>query len=418
MEKIVLRFTEISTRQDPYSVLSQVVAAVSRDQAQLRMLIYEFARTKLRQDLYPQFVAGDWTAIEKSALALEAAIAQVEADFANVDAPTPIPFISEAAMNDATLEPSQQSALIIPPDLERSSRIGAYDAGVLSPLFPRSKYATEKTYSLSTIYERDHRNPIARLNEKLQSNFWWTIQLIVAVVLGVAIFAAIDGRSALPLLGLHRLGGPANVTAANVNNGEQALSPDGKNLAPAKVASRPGMPNIPMPSAYGIYAVSNGQLTELDLLPIKVPDQRIAISTAISTPSRAHLPIGQLQFVVFRRDLAGDAPDRVAVRVVAQVKRALTFDSAGKPTVTKIDDSWVVRGNSYQMRVAPVPDNPEMILIRPEHAEFVFPAGRYALVLKNIAYDFTLDGPITDTAHCLERTDALSSPIYTECRNP
>jgi hypothetical protein len=418
MEKIVLRLTEISTRQDPYSVLSQVVAAVSRDQAQLRMLIYEFARTKLRQDLYPQFVAGDWSGIEKSALALEAAIAQVEADFANVDAPTPLPFISEAALNDATLEPLQQSALIIRPDLEKSSRIGEYDAGVLSPLFPSPKYETEKTYSLSTIYERDDRHPIARLNEKLQSNFWWTIQLIVAVVLGVAIFAAIDGRSALPLLGLHRPSAPTNGTAANVNNGEQAVSPDGKNLPPAKVASRPGMPNIPMPSAYGIYAVSNGQLTELDLLPIKVPDQRIAISTAISTPSRAHLPIGQLQFVVFRRDLASDAPDRVAVRVVAQVKRALTFDSAGKPTVTKIDDSWVVRGNSYQMRVAPMPDNPEMILIRPEHAEFVFPAGRYALVLKNIAYDFTLDGPITDTAHCLERTDALNSPIYTECRNP
>jgi hypothetical protein len=68
--------------------------------------------------------------------------------------------------------------------------------------------------------------------------------------------------------------------------------------------------------------------------------------------------------------------------------------------------------------VAPVPDNPEMILIRPEHAEFIFPAGRYALVLKNVAYDFTLDGPIVDAAHCLERTDALNSPIYTECRIP
>jgi hypothetical protein len=419
MEKIVLRLAEIGTRQDPYSVLSQVVAAVSRDQAQLRMLIYEFARTKLRQDLYPQFVAGDWSEIEKSTLALEAAIAQVEVDFANVDAPTPIPFISEPASDDVTLEPLQQSALIIRPDLEKSSRIGDYDADVLSPLFAPSKYEIEPTYWLSTAYERDDRHPVGRFNEKLRPKFWWTVQLIVAVVLGVAIFAAIDSRSSLPLFGLHRPSGPENVTAGNVGNGDQAVSPDGKNpAATAKVASRPGVPNIPMPSAYGIYAISNGQLTELDLLPIKVPDQRIAISSPISTPSRAHLPIGQLQFVVFRRDLASDAPDRVAVRVVAQVKRALTFDSAGKPAVTKIDDSWVVRGNSYQMRVAPVLDNPEMILIRPEHAEFVFPAGRYALVLKNVAYDFTLDGPISDTAHCLERTDALNSPIYTECRNP
>ena len=325
MEKIVLRLTEIGTRQDPYSVLSQVVAAVSRDQVQLRMLIYEFARNKLRQDLYPQFVAGDWSEVERSALALEAAIAQVEADFANADAPAPIPFIPEPALDNVTLEPLQQSALIIRPDLEKSPRIGDYDASVLSPLFPPSTHEIEPTYWLSTTYERDDRHPIARLNEKLQSKFGWTIQLIVAVVLGVAIFAAIDGRSA------HRPGAGATiVTAANVNNGEQTASPDGKSLATAKVVARPSMPNMPIPSAYGIYAVTNGQLTELDLLPIKVPDQRVAISAPISTPSRAHLPTGQLEFVVYRRDLASDAPDRVAVRIVAQVMRALTFEFGGQ----------------------------------------------------------------------------------------
>jgi hypothetical protein len=410
MEKTVLRLTEDGTKQDHYSVLARIVSAVSQDHAQLRMLIYEVARTKLRRDLYRHFEAGDWAEIETQVLALEAAIDQVESDFVQIAAP--LPFVAETALSNDTTEPPTQSAIVLRADTQKEMMVGDYGSPVTS-------YNVDRTYSLSPDTGRDGRHPIARLNEQLQSNFWWTIQLVVAVVLGVAIYAAIDGRSALPLFGLHRLGEPANVTAANVNNGEQAASPDGKNVAaPNKVASRPGLPGIPIPSAYGIYAVSDGKLTELDLLPIKVPDQRIAISTAISTPSRAHLPIGQLQFVVFRRDLASDAPDRVAVRVVAEVKRALTFDSAGKATVTKIDDSWVVRGNSYQMRVAPVPDNPEMILIRPEHAEFVFPAGRYALVLKNVAYDFTLDGPITDAAHCLERTDALNTPIYSECRKP
>ena len=45
------------------------------------------------------------------------------------------------------------------------------------------------------------------------------------------------------------------------------------------------------------------------------------------------------------------------------------------------------------MKVAPVPDNPEMIVLRPD-ADLVFPAGRYALVLKGVAYDFTVDGPL------------------------
>jgi hypothetical protein len=417
MDKIVLRFTGTGTKQDLYTILDQVVASVSQDQARLRTLVYDFARTKLRQELYPQFVAGDWPAIETSLLALEAAIDQVEADRV-LNAPSLLP-VSDPALRDGITQQVPPSALVPRPNSEQPLMMGGCDAEILSPLPHSATFEREHSYSLSTNSERDDRRTIAFLDEKLQSNFWWSIQLIVAVVLGVAIFAAIDGRSALPLLGLHRHGGPANVTAANVGNGEQTAAPDGKNLAaPNKIASRSGMTNIPMPSAYGIYAVSNGQLTELDLLPIKVPDQRVAISAPISTPSRAHLPIGQLEFVVYRRDLASDAPDRVAVRIVAQVMRALTFDSAGKPKVTKVDDSWVVRGNSYQMRVAPVPDNPEMILIRPEHAEFVFPAGRYALVLKNVAYDFTLDGPITDTSHCLERTDALNSPIYSECRNP
>jgi hypothetical protein len=125
-----------------------------------------------------------------------------------------------------------------------------------------------------------------------------------------------------------------------------------------------------------------------------------------------------VQFVVFRRGLAADAPDRVSLRVVAQVTRALTFDATGKPSLKNVDQSWVVRSNSYQMTVAPVADNPEMILIRPDPPELLLPAGRYALVLKDGAYDVTLDGPISDRAHCLERTDALDAPIYTECPNP
>ena len=173
---------------------------------------------------------------------------------------------------------------------------------------------------------------------------------------------------------------------------------------------------MPLPTEYGVYAVANGRLIELDLLPIRAPDQRVAISALISTPSRIHLPLGQLQFVVFRRDLATNAPDRVSVRVVARVVRALTFGPTGDAKVANVDGSWVVRSSSYQMKVAPVPDNPEMIVIRPD-TDLVFPAGRYALVLKGVAYDFTLDGPLTDPAHCLERTDALNKPVYTECRN-
>ena len=61
MEKVVLRLTEDDTEQDHYSVLAHMVSAVSQDHAQLRMLIYEYARTKLRRGLYRQFEAGVWS---------------------------------------------------------------------------------------------------------------------------------------------------------------------------------------------------------------------------------------------------------------------------------------------------------------------------------------------------------------------
>lgn len=56
--------------------------------------------------------------------------------------------------------------------------------------------------------------------------------------------------------------------------------------------------------------------------------------------------------------------------------------------------------------------------LRPEKEDFVLPAGRYALVIKGQAYDFTVAGPITDAAQCLERVDAANGTFYAECGRP
>jgi hypothetical protein len=65
-----------------------------------------------------------------------------------------------------------------------------------------------------------------------------------------------------------------------------------------------------------------------------------------------------------------------------------------------------------------VSENPEMLIFRPEEPDFVFPSGRYGLVLKGQAYDFTVAGPIIDPAQCLERIEAANGAFYTECRKP
>jgi hypothetical protein len=79
------------------------------------------------------------------------------------------------------------------------------------------------------------------------------------------------------------------------------------------------------------------------------------MSTPVKTASRTMLPDGRLSFIVFRRDLTTNAPDHVAVRIIAKVIRGMTFDSVDKASITNLDDQWAIRGTSYDLRVAPLP---------------------------------------------------------------
>jgi hypothetical protein len=119
--------------------------------------------------------------------------------------------------------------------------------------------------------------------------------------------------------------------------------------------------------------------------------------------------------VVFRRDLVALAPERVDVRVVAKVVRALTFDAKGKVSFASVNDAWNIRNIFHEFRVRPIPGNPEMLLVQPEKADFALPSGRYVLVLRNQGYDFTVAGEMNDPAQCLERTEAANGIFYSDC---
>ena len=211
----------------------------------------------------------------------------------------------------------------------------------------------------------------AVLGRHLRSSFWRNTQLILAAAIGLA-FVAIDAQSVLNRLGLNLPSRSPQINAIDQAATRLSVAAE-RESSTANSDDQPRAAGIPTPSEYGAYAVVNGKLTELGQLPIKVPDPRVAISAPITVPSQAHLSSGQLQFVVFRRDLMDNAPDRVSVRVVAQVMRALTFDSKGHANTTDVEQSWVIRNHSYQMRVAPFGHNPEMIIIRSDPVDFVFP---------------------------------------------
>jgi hypothetical protein len=125
------------------------------------------------------------------------------------------------------------------------------------------------------------------------------------------------------------------------------------------------------------------------------PDMRVAISAAIVTPSRTTLQDGHVKFIVFRRDSATNAADHAEVRVIAKIPQEMSFDKAGKPLVTKVEDSWVIRNISIPYRTAPKKDYPDMYEVQSENPAAALPPGRYALVLKGQSYDFTVAGPVT-----------------------
>jgi hypothetical protein len=388
-DQISVRSAEQSHDEELYSILSELIATVSRDRRQLRMLVYEFARRRLRTSLYPHFEDGNWAEIQKQLKALDIVIDKVEADCAHN---TSLTFMPEPPITYRDLTNGPGSELSIP-------KAAITLAGSQTPLLAPAVGSEDDVFVA-----------VARIGKQARTKLWWKFQLGVAV-LGLIAFLAIGARFTFGWLGLTRPEATTSSPPAKAENSERNLASDARRDATKGLRS-----TIPLPTEYGAFAVTAGRLIELPQIAMRVPDPRVAISPTISTPSQAHLPTGKLEFVIFRRDLANAAPDRVSLRVVARVARVLTFDTHGKPTTSKVEDSWVIRSNSYQMRVAPVPESPEMILIRPDPADLVLPAGRYALVLKGVAYDFTLDGPTTDSAHCLERTDALNAPVYSECQ--
>ena len=126
-------------------------------------------------------------------------------------------------------------------------------------------------------------------------------------------------------------------------------------------------------------------------MPIRVPDARVSISSTISKPAPAPLANGHLSFVVYHRELATSVPETASVRIVAKVMQATAF-AGGKPKSMAIEDTWAVRGGAVDLRIAPVPGNQEMIVIRAADPNFTLSPGRYVLMFKNQAYDFSVAG--------------------------
>ena len=358
-------------------VLSRIIDSVEKDPEQLRATIYELARHKLQEQFSPNSFA-DTRRLSKS---LEIAIQGVEAFHRKKEGTTA-----------ALLAPGQGKS----PMLGHAAR---YDVAPVVQQFPPEIEVQISAPANSFTWKRHPGSEVA-----------WRFAKACAVALAVAV--------ALAAVMFNLLGKKENVAVINEPKSilAKAVTPASQS-APSATSPPQLAPASPaLPSSFGIYAVSGDKFYQLDLLPGRAPDARVAISSLITTTSRTTLPDGHLTFIVYRRDSATNAADRAEVRLVARIARELSFDKDGKRVTSEIGDNWVIRNISIPYRTAPKKDIPDMYEIRSENPETPLAPGRYALVLKGYAYDFSVAGQVADPRQCLERLVATNGQFYSECK--
>lgn len=351
-------------------MLSRVINSVKSNPDYLRATVYELARHKLKE----QFGSESFTDMRKLSKSLEIAIQGVETFNRKKEGTEPVLLPPQAGQENSGLSADAPGRDLMP---------------VVQSGLPPANFAAPKNHS--------------------GLNVAWRFAAVLAIALAVIV-----GTTSFNLLvkkGVIIINQPGSAPPQAV---AVALPP----ASSAQTDTKPAAPSPTVPTSFGIFAVSQDKLFDLDTLPGRAPDSRVAISALITTPIRATLPDGHLSFVVYRRDLMTNAADRAEVRVVARIAREVSFDKDGKQVVTEINDNWVIRNISIPYRTAPKKDNPDMYEVRSETPDLPLPPGRYALILKGLAYDFNVEGPVTDPRQCLERLAATNGQFYSECKKP
>jgi hypothetical protein len=341
-------------------VIAGMIETVRNSPEDIRKVVYDLARYKLQEQLLHANTAEK----EHTQRALEGAIRGVEA----------------FSKKQVHILPREH-----PPQLNQPQLDGP-DTG-----------STDRNFSYTELV------PQVELRPRFDSPWLYLRRTAALIVILVAILVVIQQREGLLYLA-HNLPKLAGKAAVEERSTALVSAPP-----PAKTAAL-------RPTDYGVYAISKDLLIDLSSSLGRLPDMRVAVSPPLTTPSRTILPNGHPRFIVFSRDLASSVADRAEVRIIAKVAREFSGKAAGKKPA---DDAWVIRNISFPFRSSPVSDNPEMSELHSEDPALELPPGRYALVLKTQAYDFSVEGsPVNDPRHCIERIIGSTGIFYSECKNP
>lgn len=367
---------------DYYSILLDAIHETQHNSDQLRALVYERARFNLKREFLFGNTSLSLSEILRRAHDFESAIARIEAD-----------------AGSTSLEASSKGEMQAPELTHPSS-------GAAANIVPSKATSALQEDGLSYTELDDFTPEWRRTKAKayLRTAILLSISALIALaVVGGAGIAAMLWRS---------VNGPTQVEIAN-----KSPSTDGNALAQEDKKTIENSPRTPypLPTSFGVYALSNNKLFKLETFPIKVPDPRVALSAEIKKPTGTTISDNNPAFILFRRDLVNNAPDTITLRVVARIMHETKF-VGGKPVMTDTESVWRVRNLSYTYKVSPVPGQTEMVIAYPDSRQ-PLPAGRYALVLSgSVGYDLTVDSSVKSSTHCLEGFEALSGTVYSECR--
>ena len=315
-----------SITSDYISVILRAIEKAENDPVHLRSLVYDLSRLSLGKHLLNNYRLLGSEGLQRHVQDLEAAINHVEdrsqKQLGDGD---------KISLLEPATRPSSETAITVRDLFSDSIFDDSWldNAPVVlrqgSDDVIRDARGVTKILRPSEIWHPSAQGP---KSNRTRADLWWSIQLASAALIGVCIYAVMLVRSDLFFAGFNQYS-----QAAPVSQGMAvaSIAPNAAG-APGAVHSSAGRSlGFPLPSVYGVYAVSAGKLFELDQLAMRVPDPRVRISAMISEPSHVTVSDGKLNFVLYRRDLAASAPLEVFVRVIAQVKQEMKFSSVGPP---------------------------------------------------------------------------------------
>lgn len=371
---------------DYYSILLEAINKTKQNSAQLRALVYERARFNLKRDVLFGYSSMGLADAVRQIHEFELAVARIEATATADEA------------NQAYLEQEE---------LRDTARAASYDAVQILPPKPMPPL-----YAGLKAIQRTDNAQFAWLSEQFVQHVRNTNKFIGVALFGIAIIGAVIVTMLLPSL---KKSPQTEVTNKLLQTDKTAAarSSQGDDDA-AQVESSAKVP-FPLPTSFGIYVLNNDNLSELNPLPIGIPDPRIALSAEIDQPSTTTISDDKPAFILFRRDLLNNAP-KASLRVIARMARQTKIVD-GKARTTNVEGAWRIRNISLGLKLSPVPGQREMLIARID-SDRPLAGGRYALVLNRTGYDFAITGTGQSPQSCLESFETASGTVFNQCRSP